>query len=184
MIDISKFVTIGEDGKPVIDSAGYESAYERELRKSLDTNSENTKKKLEAEIRKTLEDEAKLTAEQKLQKERDDFESEKQAEWRKIAQERAKFKMTSAGMEEDEVNTYLELVTNDADIAKIDKILGFRTKRADTLKKQFEETLTSGQPNPQGGAGAETADSLGKQQANKYQNKSQTDGPKVTAWGN
>ena len=45
MLDISKFVTIGEDGKAVIDKDAYQSAYDAELRKSLDTNSEKTRKK-------------------------------------------------------------------------------------------------------------------------------------------
>ena len=66
MLDISKFVTVDDNGKPVIDNNAFQSAYDAELRKSLDTNSENTKKKLETEIRKQLEEEARLSAEEKL----------------------------------------------------------------------------------------------------------------------
>ena len=75
MLDISKFVTVGEDGKAVIDNEAYKSAYDAELRKSLDTNSENTRKKLEAELRKTIEEEAKLSQEEKFKKEREEFEA-------------------------------------------------------------------------------------------------------------
>lgn len=182
-IDISKFVTVGNDGKPIIDTEGYEKAYDAELCKSLNVNTENTRKKLEAEVRKSLEEEAKLSAEEKLKKDRESFEAEMAKKLKDFAQYQAKSKMSAAGLDEEEISTYLELVTDDASIAKIDKILEMRTKMADSLKKKFEEELVSSQPTPKNTSADEPTNSLGKQAAMKYQNKAQTGETKVTAWG-
>lgn len=180
MIDISKFVTV-EDGKAVFDKDAYQSAYDADLRKALDSNSENTKKKLEAEIRKQVEEEAKLSAEQKLEKARADFETEMSTKRKEFAQYQAKAKMANAGMEEDEINSYLELVSDEASISKIDKILELRSKREEALKKKWEESIVANQPNPEGSQGSEP-ENIGAIMAKQYQGKSQ-DGPKVTAWG-
>lgn len=182
-IDISKFVTVGDDGKPVIDADGYAKAYDAELCKALNVNTENTKKKLEAEVRRSLEEEAKLSAEEKLKKEREIFEAEMAKKLKDFAQYQAKTKMTTAGLDEEEISTYLELVTDDASLVKIDKILDMRSKMTESLKKQFEQNLLAGQPEPKGKGADEPVDSMGKQAAMKYQNKTQTDTPKVTAWG-
>lgn len=181
MLDISKFVTVDENGKAVIDSDAFKSAYDADLRKSLDTNSENTKKKLEAEIRKQLEEEAKMSAEEKLKAERDTFEAEKSKWVKDFAQKQAKVKMASAELSEEEISTYLELVSNDEDIAKIDKILEIRKKSNDELKKKWEEDLALKQPNPNNNDNSGASNSYGKQMAEKHQKASQGD-PKVTAW--
>ena len=183
MLDISKFVTVDENGKAVIDTEAYKSAYDAELRKSLDTNSENTKKKLEAEIRKNLEEEAKLSAEEKLKKEKEDFETYKKEEIRKFAHERAKVKMTDAEMGEDEINTYLELVNSHEDIAKIEKLIETRKKNQEELKKKWQEELVNSQPNPNGNQSSGAEKSYGAQMAEQYQNRTNSTGNTVTAWG-
>ena len=183
MLDISKFVTVDENGKAVIDTEAYKSAYDAELRKSLDTNSENTKKKLEAEIRKNLEEEAKLSAEEKLKKEKEDFETYKKEEIKKFAHERAKVKMTDAEMGEDEINTYLELVNSNEDIAKIEKLIETRKKTQEELKKKWQEELVNSQPNPNGNQSSGAEKEYGAQMAEQYQKRTQSSGNTVTAWG-
>ena len=182
MIDISKFVTVDENGKAVIDTDAYKSAYDSEMRKSLDTNSENTRKKLEAEIRKSLAEEAKLSAEEKLKKEREDFEASMAQRLRDFAQYQAKSKMKSAGLDEEEIATYLELVTDEESIAKIDKLLDLRNKRAETLKKEWEQSVLTSQKTPETSNSGEENASYGATMAREYQSKAQT-GPKVSAWG-
>lgn len=185
MIDISKFVTVGEDGKAVVDTAAFQSAYDAEIRKATDTNTENTRKKLESEIRKQLAEEAKLNAEEKLAKEKADFEADMAKRLKDFAQAQAKIKMAAAGMDEDEINTYLELVSDDESISKIDKIIDLRTKRTDSLKKEFEKELITKQPNPNANGGSSDAEkSYGATMAAKYQSRVQSEGTKVTAWGN
>lgn len=184
MLDISKFVTVNEEGKAVIDTEAYKSAYDAELRKSLDTNSENTKKKLEAEIRKTLEEEAKLSAEEKLKKDREEFETSMAKRLKEFAQTQAKSKMALAEIGEDEINTYLELVNSEEDIAKIDKLIETRKKTQEELKKKWQEELVNNQPTPNGNNSSEGEKSYGAQMAENYQKGSQSTAKTVTAWGN
>ena len=182
MLDISKFVTVGEDGKAVIDNEAYKSAYDAELRKSLDTNSENTRKKLEAELRKTIEEEAKLSQEEKFKKEREEFEATMTQRLKDFAKKEAKAKMVSAEIGEDEINTYLELVNCDDDIAKIDKLIETRKKTQEDLKKKWQEEILASQPNPNASNGSNEK-TLGAQMAEQYQKDAQSTGNTVTAWG-
>lgn len=183
MLDISKFVTIGEDGKAVIDKDAYQSAYDAELRKSLDTNSENTRKKLEADLRKQIEEEAKLSAEDKLNKRVEEFETSMAQRIKDFAKTQAKVKMTNAEIGEDEINTYLELVNSDDDIAKIDKLIETRKKTQDDLKKKWQEELLAKQPNPSASNGSTGEQSLGATMAKQYQSGSDSNTNTVTAWG-
>lgn len=183
MLDISKFVTVDENGKPVIDTEGFQSAYDAEFRKSLETNSENTRKKVESEVRKQLEEEAKLTAEEKLKKEREEFETSMTQRLKEFAQKQAKSKMSLAQIEEEEINTYLELVNSEEDIAKIDKLIETRKKTQEALKKKWQEELIGNQPIPNGNNGSTGEKSLGQQMAEKYQSNSQSTTNTVTAWG-
>lgn len=183
MLDISKFVTVDENGKAVIDKEAYQSAYDAELRKSLDTNSENTRKKLEAELKNKLEEEAKLSAEEKLNKRVEEFETSMAQRLKDFARTQAKAKMASAEIGEEEIETYLELVNSEDDIAKIDKLIETRKKTQEDLKKKWQEELVEKQPNPSGNNGSSGDKSLGAQMAEKYQNKSQSTGNTVTAWG-
>lgn len=183
MLDISKFVTVNEEGKAVIDTEAYKSAYDAELRKSLDTNSENTKKKVEAEIRKQLEEEAKLSAEEKLKKDREDFESSMAKRLKDFAQTQAKTKMKIAEIGDEEITTYLELVNSEEDIAKIDKLIETRKKAQEDLKKKWQEEIVNNQPNPNGNNGSTGEKSFGAQMAEQYQNRTKSTGNTVTAWG-
>ena len=183
MLDISKFVTVDENGKAVIDTEAYKSAYDAELRKSLDTNSENTKKKFEAELRKSIEEEAKLSAEEKFKKQVEEFEKSMTQRITDFAKKQAKAKMVSAEIGEEEINTYLELVNTDDDIAKIDKLIETRKKTQEELKKKWQEELVNSQPNPSGNQSSGAEKSYGAQMAEQYQNRTQSTGNTVTAWG-
>lgn len=182
MLDISKFVTVGDDGKAVIDTDAYQSAYDAELRKSLDTNSENTRKKLETEIRKQLEEEAKLSAEEKLKKDREEFEASMAEKIKSFAQKQARTLMKGAEFADEEIDSYLELVSDEDSLSKITKIIDVRKKQNEALKQKWQEELSENQPNPQSN-NSPAVDSLGKQMALKYQNKSDSNEPKVTAFG-
>lgn len=184
MLDIEKFVTIGEDGKPKFDKEGYQSAFDAEIRKSVDSSTENLKKKLSGDIRKQLEEEAKLSAEEKLKQERQAFEEERLAFYKASAQEKAKGKMTTSQLfDEDEMATILELVSDEESIAKIDKIIASRQKSNEKLKKSMQTELLNSQPNPQDGEGNQDTN-LGAIKAKQYQNKSaENTAPKVTAFG-
>lgn len=184
MLDISKFVTVDENGKAVIDTKAFESAYDSELRKSLDSNSANTRKKLEDEIRKSLEEEAKLTAEEKLKKEREDFEADMAKRMKDFAQKQAKSLMSAQSLAEDEINTYLELVHSDEDIAKIEKLLETRKASIETMKQQWQNDIMNKQPDPNNNNNNGGETSFGKAMAEKYQNRTQSNETKVTAWGN
>ena len=183
MLDIEKFVTIGEDGKPKFDKEAYQSAFDAEIRKSVDNSTENLKKKLSGEIRKQLEEEAKLSAEEKLKQERQAFEEERLAFYRSSAQEKAKGKMTNSQLfDEEEMATILELVSDEQSIAKIDKIIASRQKTNEKLKKTMQSELLGSQPNPQDGDG-DKDNSLGATMARKYQHRTDDGTPKVTAFG-
>lgn len=183
MLDISKFVTVDDNGKAVIDTKAYESAYDAELRKSLDSNTANTRKKLEDEIRKNLEEEAKLTAEEKLKKEREDFEADMAKRMKDFAQKRAKSLMSAQSLAEDEINTYLELVNSDDDIVKIEKLLETRKASIEAMKKQWENDIVNNQPNPNNNNNGGGEASLGATMAKKYQHRTDDGTPKVTAFG-
>lgn len=183
MLDISKFVTVNEEGKAVIDTEAYKSAYDAELRKSLDTNSENTRKKLEAELRNKIEEEAKLSAEDKLNKRVEEFEASMAQRIKDFAKTQAKVKMTNAEIGEDEINTYLELVNSEDDISKIDKLIETRKKTQEDLKKKWQEELLANQPNPNANNGSTGEQSLGATMAKEYQSGSHSTTNTVTAWG-
>ena len=183
MLDISKFVTVNEEGKAVIDTDAYKSAYDAELRKSLDTNSENTRKKLEAELRKSIEEEAKLSAEDKFKKQVEEFEASMAQKIKDFAKTQAKAKMKGAEIGDEEIDTYLELVNSEDDIAKIDKLIETRKKSQEELKKKWQEELVNNQPRPNGNNGSTSEKSYGAQMAENYQKKAQSTGNTVTAWG-
>ena len=183
MLDISKFVTVGEDGKPVIDNEAFKSAYDAELRKSLDTNSENTRKKLEVELRNKIEEEAKLSAEEKFKKQVEEFEASMAQKVKDFAKTQAKAKMKGADIGDDEINTYLELVNSEDDIAKIDKLIETRKKTQEDLKKKWQEEILANQPNPNGNNGSTAEQTIGATMAKNYQNGSNTTTNTVNAWG-
>lgn len=185
MLDIEKYVTIGEDGKPKFDKEAYQSAFDAEIRKSVESSTENLKKKLSGDIRKQLEEEAKLSAEEKLKQEREAFENEKFEFYKTSAQEKAKSKMLGSQLfeDEEEIATILELVSDDAGIAKVEKLIASRQKMNEKMKKSMQSELIGSQPNPQDGDG-DKDNSLGAIKAKQYQNKgAENQAPKVTAFG-
>lgn len=144
MIDIEKFVTLGEDGQLVFDKKSFKSAYDSDFNKSLDTRIANERDK----IREEIENEAKLTAEEKMKAEKEKLEKEKLATKTEINRIKAKAKMESLYTEK-EIERLLKLVTDDdSTLADIDEMIAEKQKANEEMEKKFKEEYTKGQPTP------------------------------------
>lgn len=182
-MDLEKYVTLGEDGKLKFDNNAFTADLDREKTSAINTYSANNSKKVEEEIRKKLEEEAKLSAEEKLKAEREAFEAEKAQTYKEIAQSKAKSKLENSSLfAQDEVEAYLELVSNDDDIAKIDKLISARTKFNTDYEKALKEKFTAETPNPASGNANGDADDAGARAAKEYQAKQVADNTKTTAF--
>ena len=148
-MDIQKYATLSEDGKISFNtddfSKDFQSEVDSRIGKAIDTYKNGS---MRAEIRKELEEEAKLSAEQKFQKEREEFEAYKKAE--KLALSKAKVKSMLSGdkFSEDEIEILLGDVTDDeeASIAKATKLVKAREKMLADIKKKAIEDLQAAQP--------------------------------------
>lgn len=133
-MNIKDFLKQTENGTFDIDEAGFIAALDRERSKASDTASKNTESKLrtalEKEIREKLEEEAKLSAEQKLQKQMDDFAEMK----RNFDRERVKAIYEGAGIGAEETELLLTLIGDDSE-----KNLENAKKFADARKKANED---------------------------------------------
>ena len=171
-MDLEKYVTLGEDGKIKFDNNAFTADLDREKSSAINTYSANNSKKVEEEIRKKLEEEAKLSAEERLKAERDAFEAEKALAYKELAQNKAKTKLeTSSLFAKDEIDAYLELVSKDEDISKIDKLITARTKFNSDYEKTLKEKFTAETPNPASGNQSGENDSIGAKYAKEYQSK-------------
>jgi hypothetical protein len=181
-MDLEKYVTLGEDGKLKFDNNAFTADLDREKTSAINTYSANNSKKVEEEIRKKLEEEAKLSAEEKLKADREAFEAEKIAVYKELAQSKAKTKLENANLfDKTEVEAYLELVSKDEDLGKIDKLISARTKVNADYEKSLREKILSETPNPAGGnAGA--PDDTGARFAKEYQAKQVAENTKTTAF--
>lgn len=172
-MDLEKYVTLGEDGKLKFDNNAFTADLDREKSSAINTYSANNSKKVEEEIRKKLEEEAKLTAEEKLKADREAFEAEKAQAYKDLARVKAKSKLENSSLfAKDEVEAYLELVSNDEDISKIDKLITARTKFNADYEKTLKEKFTAETPNPASGNNSDSANGdVGAQYAKAYQAK-------------
>ena len=181
-MDLKKYVTIGGDGKVEFNNDAFNADLDREKTSAINTFSTNNSKKLEDEIRKKLEEEAKLSAEEKLKQEREEFEAMKLATYKEIAQSKARTKLENANLfDKEEINAYLELVNNDENLEKIDKIISARTKYNSNYEKSLKEKILASTPNPQNG-NENTLDD-GAKFAKAYQSR-QLGNQTVTAFNN
>lgn len=151
-MDISKFVTVGEDGQPVIDNKAFQSEFDNAIRNAVETNKNG---KLKDEIRKELEDEAKLSAEQKLQKEREEFEAFKLKSLIELNQAKAQAKLEGKNFSEAELKFILGTITDKEDsLSTLDVLINERTTLIENNRKKAIEELQSQQenntPTPQG----------------------------------
>lgn len=142
-MDISKFVTVGEDGGLNIDNDGFQREFDSTIRNAVEKNKNG---KLREEIRKELEEEAKLSAEQKLQKDREEFEALKLKSLIEINQAKAKAKLDGKGFSEKEITFILNSVSDKEDsLSMIDDLVAERNNLINENRKRAIEELQTQQ---------------------------------------
>lgn len=137
-MDIKKFVRLNDKGELEFDESGFQSGLDAEISRAVD---KYAKGKGKDEIRKQLEEEAKLSAEEKLKAEKEEFEKYKQSETVKIIRAKAQAKLENKGFTEKEVEFILNTVNSDEEssLKNVDTLVEERTKfLADTQKKAIE----------------------------------------------
>lgn len=135
-MDIKKFVRLNDKGELEFDESGFQSGLDAEISRAVD---KYAKGKGKDEIRKQLEEEAKLYAEEKLKAEKEEFEKYKQSETVKIIRAKAQAKLDNKGFSEKEVEFILNTVNSDEEqsLKNVDTLVEERTKfLADTQRKQ------------------------------------------------
>lgn len=139
-MNIENFVKVNEDGDLDIDKAAFQSALDAEISRAVD---KYAKGKGRDEIRKQLEEEAKLTADEKLKAEREEFEEYKKSETIKLNQEKAKAKLEGKGFSEKEIEYLLGNVGIDSEksMATLNTLIEERTKFVEETKKKAIESL-------------------------------------------
>lgn len=143
-MDIQKFVGTNEDGTVKIDKDGFQSALDAEISKAVEKFKNG---KGRDEIRKQLEEEAKLSAEEKLKQERDEFEKYKLQSKIELNQAKAKARLEGKGFTDKETAFILSTINDDEEksLASIDELIKEREQVIANTKKSAIEGLQSGQ---------------------------------------
>lgn len=153
-MDIKKYVKLNEEGEIEFDEKAFQSEFDSAISKAVDKYANGKGKD---EIRKKLEEEAKMTADEKLKQEREAFEQYKLQETVKLNQAKAKAKLEGKGFSDAEVNFILSTVGNDEEKAMttIDTLVEERTKFiASTQQSAIENLQKQQQSKSQGQFGA------------------------------
>lgn len=139
-MDIKKFVKLNDKGELEFDENGFQSGLDAEISRAVDKYANGKGKD---EIRKQLEEEAKLTAEEKLKAEREKFEQYRQAETIKLIQAKAKAKLDGKGFTEKEMEFILSKVGNneESDMTTIDELVAERTQFIATTQQNAIQKL-------------------------------------------
>ena len=118
------------------------------IKKTETSATAKAKKDLEQEIRTQIENEAKMTAEEKLKAEREKMEADFKVERTNFNKDLAKDKLKNAGFEDSEMDVFLDFVTDDKEtsLGKIDKICESRKASQEKLKAQWTEELKKNAP--------------------------------------
>ena len=176
-MDISKFVTLGEDGKIKIDSSGFQSELDSVISKAVEKNKAKVETEVTAKVKEQLEAEAKLSAEEKLAKEkqkleqdRANFEKDMSKAKAEIAREKAKAKIPSDLFDEDTLSQILLMVNTEEDIQKVDKLVSSFNTKIENAKSKVREEYTAGTPNPNGN-GTPSTGNAGADYAKNANNK-------------
>lgn len=175
MIDISNYATIGEDGKIKFDTAAFDAELQSEMDRARtqasETATKNAEKNLSAKIRKELEEEAKMTAEEKLKADRAAFLEEKKAFDRK----RIETIYKDAGMDDEEIKILTTTLVGDNSEQNIEtamKLAEYRKSSYDKVRKDIETQLQfAAGKNPPKATEEKNADSIGKKMAEKLSAK-------------
>lgn len=140
-----------ETGELEFDEQAFNSALDKERTGASQTAREKAEKELREKIKQELAEEAKLSAEEKLKK---DYEArEKELLDRAIAlnkkEVRAIYK--GAGFTDSEIETLIDIVTDDAkSIENATKLAEARKKANEDLKAKYEKELGVNTPAPNG----------------------------------
>lgn len=175
-MDINSYVTVGADGKPVINEEAFKAAFQSEMDRARQQASETAKKNAEKELRTTiaqeLEEQAKMTAEEKLQKEREAFRLERQA----FDKERIETIYKNAGISDEEIKIFTALIGDNSaqNLETAYKIANARkaANEANIKKLQEEMQQTAPRPDDKNGGGGES--SIGAQMAKKFSQPTNT----------
>lgn len=141
-----------EDGTKEFD----EDKYEKDLQSYLDNEkrqaSETAKKKGIDEGKKVAQEEAKLTAEQKFAKDREQWEAEYKAKVIELNKRQVKQIYKESGYDDAEIDVFLELVTDDetSSLEKATKLCDARKKYEEGYKKKMTEEAQKNQASQQG----------------------------------
>lgn len=139
-MNIENYVKLNESGELDIDKAAFQSALDAEISRAVD---KYAKGKGRDEIRKQLEEEAKLTADEKLKAEKEEFEEYKKKETIKLNQEKAKAKLEGKGFSEKEIEYLLGNVGIDSEksMKNINTLIEEREKLTADIKQKAIESL-------------------------------------------
>lgn len=145
-MDIKQFVKLNDNGEIEFDEKGFKSEYDSEVYKAVDKYKNG---KGRDEIRRELEQEAKLTAEEKLKAERDEFETYKQKTKIELNQAKARTKFDDKLFAQEEIDFYLASVSDDEEesLARIDKLINVRKKFVEESQKNTIQKIQQQQQN-------------------------------------
>lgn len=146
-MDIKKYVKLNENGEIEFDEKGFNSEYDSAISKAVDKYANG---KGREEIRKQLEEEAKLTAEEKLKQERETFEKYRLEETIKLNQAKARTKLDDKLFSKEEIEFILGTVNVDEEksLTAIDTLVNARKKFIDDTQKSAIENLQKQQQQP------------------------------------
>ena len=139
-MDIEKYVKLNENGEIEFDKEGFKSEYDSAISKAIDKFANGKGKE---QMRKLLEEEAKLSAEEKLKQEREKFEEYKIQETIKLNQAKAAAKLDKKIFSQEEIDFYLGTINADEEksLSAIDTIVQARTKFMEDIQKNAIENL-------------------------------------------
>lgn len=174
MKDLKDYAKINEKGELELDIDLFKADLDRERNQSSETARANAEKKLrtaiESEIRKKIEDEAKLTAEEKLAKEREALANErKQFNADRI---KALYK-TNDLFSDEEIESFSALITDDYNLSlqTATKLVEARKKRNEEYEKGLSEKLQLGTPRTNGNGSNSGEGEFAKKAKEYSQNK-------------
>ena len=139
-MDIEKYVKLNENGEIEFDKEGFKSEYDSAISKAIDKFANGKGKE---QMRKLLEEEAKLSAEEKLKQERETFEKYRLEETIKLNQAKARAKLDDKLFSKEEIDFILASVNTDEEksLAAIDTLVNARKKFIDDTQKSAIENL-------------------------------------------
>lgn len=146
-MDIKQFVKLNENGEIEFDEKGFKSEYDSEVYKAVDKYKNG---KGRDEIRRELEQEAKLTAEEKLKAEREEFEAYRQKTKIELNQAKARTKFDDKLFSQEEIEFILSTVNDneEASLSKIDSLIAARKKFVEESQKDTIQKIQQQQQKP------------------------------------